>query len=171
MTADSGIILALGSNLEDRHKNIKTAISLLKKHGMRIEKHSNLYETDPVGFEDQPKFYNIAISVLTKLTPEELLFGVKRIESLMGRRETQRFHPRLIDIDILLYNDIIIESENLSIPHKSILERHFVLRMLMDIDQNKLIPGSGLTVKDAYERVDKEKSAVKLSAKELKGVL
>ncbi|MGE3062677.1 MAG: 2-amino-4-hydroxy-6-hydroxymethyldihydropteridine diphosphokinase [bacterium] len=171
MAQNNKIILCLGSNLEDRHKNIKTSIALLKRHKIKITGYSSLYETDPVGFENQPKFYNMAVTVSTDLSPEQLLSAVKRIESLMGRREAKRFHPRLIDIDILIYNDIIVEVENLSIPHKRLLERHFALKLLMDIDENMPIPGSGMTVKEAYEKVGKEHAAVKLSDKELKGVL
>jgi len=171
MGINSNIILCLGSNLEDRHKNIKTAVKLLKKHEIKILDNSFLYETEAVDFEDQTAFYNITLCISTNLDPLNLLNTVKRIESIMGRRESLRFGPRLIDIDILLYNDIIIESEILCIPHKKMLERYFVLQMLKDIDEEIIIPGCGLKVKDAYEKVGKDKTVVRLSQKALKGVL
>jgi len=165
------IILCLGTNVGDRGRNLKTAVSLLKRHGIRIAGNSSLYETEPVGFEDQPSFYNIALQVSTDLSPEELLSTVKRIETVMGRRESAKFGPRLIDIDILLFNDIIMENETLTIPHARLRERHFALRVLADIDGDALIPGASMTANEAYERVGKEKRVERLSSKELKGVL
>ncbi|PIP14472.1 MAG: 2-amino-4-hydroxy-6-hydroxymethyldihydropteridine diphosphokinase [bacterium (Candidatus Stahlbacteria) CG23_combo_of_CG06-09_8_20_14_all_34_7] len=171
MTINNRIILCIGSNLKDKYKNIKNAINLLRKNGIEITGSSNLYETEPVDFENQESFYNISLLGTTNLSPEEVLITAKNIESLMGRQKSPKNGPRLIDIDILLYNDIIVRKKQLHIPHKRIKERFFVLRMLKDIDENIVIPGTALHVKDLYERVNKDKYVTKLPDKLLKGII
>ncbi|MEK4254080.1 2-amino-4-hydroxy-6-hydroxymethyldihydropteridine diphosphokinase [Ureibacillus sp. FSL K6-2830] len=128
------VYLSLGTNLGDRENNLKSAIDLLqRKEGIRIKKISPIYETAPVGYVDQPSFLNIAIYAQTILSPIELLQTCQLIENDLGRVRNIRWGPRIIDLDILLFNNDNIESENLIIPHPRMFERAFVLVPLLDI--------------------------------------
>ncbi|MBF0484060.1 MAG: 2-amino-4-hydroxy-6-hydroxymethyldihydropteridine diphosphokinase [Candidatus Omnitrophica bacterium] len=127
------VYLGFGSNLGDRHKNIKDAIVLLERSGVHIVRQSSLIETDPVGGPSQPKYINAAAKVETKLSPYELLNLIHSVEHDLGRERTIVNGPRTIDIDILLYDNIQIESEELTIPHPRMNERDFVLKPLKEI--------------------------------------
>ena len=128
------ILIGLGSNIGDRQENIKTAIQRLGKHNeICIEKISSLYETKPVGVTQQPDFLNGAIQLTTKLTPHKLLEVCLHVECEMGRIRDQRWGPRNIDIDILLYDDHVIIDAALCIPHPRLHERRFVLIPLQEI--------------------------------------
>lgn len=128
------ILIGLGSNIGDREKNIITAIQqLAKQNEIRIEKISSLYETQPVGITDQPDFLNGAISIATNLSPRNLLKVCLQVEKQMGRIRDQRWGPRNIDIDLLVYDDHVIMDEVLSIPHPRLHERSFVLIPLQEI--------------------------------------
>jgi 2-amino-4-hydroxy-6-hydroxymethyldihydropteridine diphosphokinase len=128
------VYLGLGANLGDRGKNIEEAIGKIKNLPQtEMLKASTLYETEPVGHTAQPKFLNSAIAIKTKLSPMDLLRQLKKIEKELGREDTFRFGPRLIDIDILFFGDQKLSTPELTIPHPRITERYFVLRPLMDI--------------------------------------
>ncbi|MDI6699641.1 MAG: 2-amino-4-hydroxy-6-hydroxymethyldihydropteridine diphosphokinase [bacterium] len=166
------ILICLGSNMGDREKNIFDAIKLIKLNNIKIVSFSKLYNTEPVDYKNQNDFLNIVLRVSTDYSPEELLRVVKRIEYLIGRRESKiPKGPRIIDIDILFYNDIIINSEELTIPHRSILDRYFVIKMLMDIDEDYIMPMFNKKVKDLFESIDKSKRVEEFKSKRLKGVL
>ncbi|MEJ5308052.1 MAG: 2-amino-4-hydroxy-6-hydroxymethyldihydropteridine diphosphokinase [candidate division WOR-3 bacterium] len=166
------ILLCLGSNIGDREKNISDAIKLIKLNNIKITGFSKLYNTEPVDYENQNDFLNIILKVSTDFSPDELLRVVKRIEYLIGRRESKiKKGPRIIDIDILFYNDIIINSEELTIPHKSVLDRYFIIKLLMDIDPEFLMPKFNIKVKDVYQKIDKSKRVEEYNMKSLKGVL
>jgi 2-amino-4-hydroxy-6-hydroxymethyldihydropteridine diphosphokinase len=120
------IYLSLGSNLGNRARNIYDALRRLGSH-IRIDKISSLYETEPVGITDQPWFLNLVCRGETDLTPEALLDVAKTIEREMGRQKGVRFGPRLIDIDILLYGNLVLDLPQLKIPHPRLHERGFVL--------------------------------------------
>ncbi|MBP5274999.1 MAG: 2-amino-4-hydroxy-6-hydroxymethyldihydropteridine diphosphokinase [Abditibacteriota bacterium] len=119
------VLLALGSNLGNRQENIKKACALLAS-GVTIEKISSLRETRPLGVEDQPDFINGALYGKTGLTPRELLCFIKETEKSCGRYETYRWGPRVIDIDIIFYDNIFYRSEELVIPHRELKNRDFV---------------------------------------------
>jgi 2-amino-4-hydroxy-6-hydroxymethyldihydropteridine diphosphokinase len=128
------IVLGLGSNLGEREKNIIAAIVALKKHpDIVIHKVSSLYETEPVGVKEQPGFLNAVISIVTQLPPLELLEICLGVERDLGRIRKQRWGPRNIDIDILLYDDMTVELDRLILPHPRLHERHFVLVPLQEI--------------------------------------
>lgn len=128
------VYLGLGANLGDRQKNIENAIEKITKlPHTELLKVSPLYETEPVGHTAQPKFLNGAVSIKTNLSPADLLRQLKKIEKELGREETFRFGPRLIDIDILFFGDQKLSTPELIIPHPRIAERYFVLRPLLDI--------------------------------------
>ncbi|MDD4907991.1 MAG: 2-amino-4-hydroxy-6-hydroxymethyldihydropteridine diphosphokinase [Candidatus Omnitrophica bacterium] len=126
--------LGLGSNLGDRRANIAKALEYLKNtKGVKIEKFSRIYETDPIGGPPQGKFLNAALRMRTSLAPAALLKTLKRIEKQLGRKKAVRFGPRLIDLDILLYGDKLIHTKSLQIPHPRMFEREFVLKPLREI--------------------------------------
>lgn len=135
------VFLSLGSNEGDRAYYIMEAIRRLGEHPrINVEKSSSLYETEPVGYVDQPWFYNAAIRLKTDMLPEELLAFTKRVEDELGRVRTKRWGPRTIDIDILLFNGIERKKENLTIPHPRMLERAFVLEPLKEIEPSLILP-------------------------------
>jgi 2-amino-4-hydroxy-6-hydroxymethyldihydropteridine diphosphokinase len=128
------IFLGLGSNIGDRAASINRARRLIDGvSGVRVIRASSLIETKPVGYEDQPDFINAVIEIETTLPPRDLLFEIKRIEREMGREETFRFGPRIIDIDILLFGDRVVDEPGLVIPHPRMHERRFVLEPLAEI--------------------------------------
>jgi 2-amino-4-hydroxy-6-hydroxymethyldihydropteridine diphosphokinase len=141
------VYLALGSNLGNRLSNLKEAIAALPPQ-MEVKAKSAVYETPPWGYEDQPKFLNQVIKVTTYLDPEPLLKHLKRLEVTLGRKETFQNGPRLIDIDILFYDDLILNTRSLVIPHPRLQERGFVLLPLMDIDPDLTHPVSKKRVRE-----------------------
>jgi len=145
--------LALGSNLGDRFENLRQAREELSTQ-VTLEKCSSTYETPPWGFEDQPAFFNQVVIGYTQLIPEDLLKFVKKIESDLGRILTFKNGPRLIDIDIMLYGALVVELENLAIPHPRMLERGFVLMPLAEIDPGLVIPGKLKTIHDYQQSAD-----------------
>src|SRR5579885_3230575 len=126
------VYLALGSNLGDRRGNIAAALQRLRAI-IEIETISSVYETEPVGYLEQPRFLNIVCGGKTRLSAQELLKAAKEIEVAIGRQPTFRNGPRPIDIDILLYDNIQTEQEALTIPHPRMNERAFVLVPLAEI--------------------------------------
>ena len=133
------VYLALGSNLGDRHENLRQAVAALSPQ-IDIKAKSHIYETDPWGYEDQPKFLNMAVRGQTYLEPEPLLKHLKRLEIALGRQITFANGPRSIDIDILFFDDLILETPLLTIPHPRLHERGFVLLPLMDIAPDLVHP-------------------------------
>ena len=150
------IFLSLGSNLGDKLKNILNALKELSNYG-RILDISNIYETEAIGMEGED-FYNCVVKYRTYLPPHDLLRVVKEIEHDLGRDESQgHFEPRIIDIDILLYNDLVVEDPDLRIPHPALFERDFLLKGIMDIEDNLVIRSEGVRIRDFFNEHYKEK--------------
>jgi 2-amino-4-hydroxy-6-hydroxymethyldihydropteridine diphosphokinase len=147
------IFLALGTNLGDREANLRSAKELLAPK-IVVERESAIYVTPPWGYEDQPEFLNQVIKVKTCLRPLALLKVLKRIEKGMGREETFRNGPRLIDLDILFYGQQVIQKKNLCIPHPRMRERAFVLVPLCEIAPDFVHPVLKETVQTLLSRVD-----------------
>lgn len=141
------IYLALGSNLGDRLANLKQAIAALTPQ-MDVRAKSQVYETPPWGYADQPKFLNQVVKAKTYLDPEPLLKHLKRLEVALGRKESFPNGPRLIDIDILFYDDVVVDKPSLIIPHPRLHERGFVLLPLLDIAPDLVHPVSKKTVRE-----------------------
>lgn len=127
------IYLSLGSNVGDRAKNLTTAITLLKEAGVRVHKVSSIYETEPVDYLEQDWFLNCVVEIETDLSARELLRELRAIEARMSSKKPFAKGPRLIDLDILLYGDESIDSEELEVPHPRMLQRRFVLAPLAEI--------------------------------------
>ncbi|MBI5203665.1 MAG: 2-amino-4-hydroxy-6-hydroxymethyldihydropteridine diphosphokinase [Nitrospirae bacterium] len=142
------IYIGIGSNIGNREENCRKAIKLIKENGIAVKKESSMHETEPWGVKDQPKFINMAIEIETNKKPEDLLGILKNIENQMGRTESVKWGQRIIDLDILLYDDLILETPHLEIPHPFMHEREFVLRPLVEIAPDKKHPVIGKTIKE-----------------------
>jgi len=129
------IILSIGSNVGDRLKNIESSLKQLSKI-CEIKKISSIYDSVPRIYEDQDNFLNLIIEIEYKNVPHDLLIDIKKIEKLMGRKKTFRYGPRLIDIDIIFFNNIEIKDEELIIPHYDWMNRRFVVEPLSELFQD-----------------------------------
>ena len=145
-TATHSVYLALGSNLGDRRGSLAMALQMLREH-IEITAISSIYETEPVGYLDQPRFLNIVCVGKTELSAPDLLTSAKEIERLIGRQPTFRNGPRPIDIDIIFYDDLQITQEHLTIPHPRMAERAFVLAPLAEIAPDLIDPVSGKRIR------------------------
>jgi len=137
--------VGLGSNLGDREENLRRAIDALGSlPGTAVVRKSHLRETEPVGFQDQPRFLNGAVELETSLEAFELLGAMLDIERRLGRRRAGvRGGPRTIDLDLLVYDDLQIAEPGLELPHPRLAERRFVLEPLADLDPALAVPGRG----------------------------
>jgi len=132
--------LLTGGNLGNRFNNLEQACKLIEQRCGKIVQQSSIYETAAWGFKDQPDFYNQALEIATKLSPTELMKTILRIEEKMGRKREIKMGPRIIDIDILLFNNEIIHQPQLSIPHERLHERKFALLPLAEIAPDLVHP-------------------------------
>jgi 2-amino-4-hydroxy-6-hydroxymethyldihydropteridine diphosphokinase len=140
------VYLSLGSNLGDRVNNLTRALTALAGEQLTTKRVSSFFETEPVGYLEQPWFLNIAAAAETLLSPEELLRRCLDVERVLGRVRDIQGGPRTVDIDVLLYGDRSITAENLVIPHPRMAERRFVLLPLSEIAPTAIHPVLGMTV-------------------------
>lgn len=147
------VYIALGSNLGNRLANLKNAVSNLAPQ-LTIKKRSPVYETPPWGYTEQPAFLNQVIKAETYQEPQPLLGHLKRLESALGREANFQNGPRLIDLDILFYDDLILDSPPLVIPHPRLHQRAFVLVPLNDVAPNFFHPLLGRQIHDLLSEVD-----------------
>jgi GTP cyclohydrolase-4 len=139
--------LGLGSNLGDRKQNLARALDLISGQAV-VEKLSSIYETEPVGYEQQPLFLNAVCRISTELSPQKLLRLAKKIETELGRVPSFPNAPRTIDIDILFYADTVFSNKELTIPHPRLAERAFVLVPLAEIAPDLVHPVNGKRIKE-----------------------
>ena len=138
----SEAVIALGTNMGNRIENINAAVrAIARLSGVKILKASAIYETEPVGCEEDDKYYNAALLVETSVSPAVLLGECLGIESAMGRFRTRRNEPRIIDLDLILYESFRSESYELTVPHPRILERAFVMAPLLALYPSGRAPG------------------------------
>lgn len=146
------VYLGLGSNLGDRQENINRALEYLSQR-LRFDKKSSVYDTEPMDNPSQPRFLNMVCRVTTTLEPKMLLAVIKGIESKMGRLPAPTSSPRVIDIDILLYDDRVVDTPELKIPHPRLAERAFVLVPMAELAPDLQHPVLKQTMKDLLRMV------------------
>lgn len=147
------VYIALGTNLGDRLANLRAAIQSMPPE-ITVQEKSHIYETPPWGYEDQPAFLNMVIKAETDLEPEPLLSYLKQLEVELGREQNFRWGPRLIDLDILFYDELVIDTPPLVIPHPRLHERAFVLVPLKDVAPNLWHPVLRRKISDFLTDID-----------------
>lgn len=152
--------LGMGSNIGDRYKYLEQGITLLNDHpSIHLNNKSSVYETEPYGYIQQSNFLNMVIEIETNLTPEDLLKYIHVVEKKLDRERKIHWGPRTIDIDILLYENQVIRTEELQVPHLYLTKRLFALLPLSDL-YTGFIPGETLTVGEYIERLDDQKEGI-----------
>lgn len=136
--------MGLGANLGDPLATIEKALLELEAAGISIKARSAPYRTAPWGVTDQPDFINLCVLALTQLTPQSLLDLIRKVEARLGRERRERWGPRSIDVDILLYDDLTLDAPGLTIPHPWLTERAFVLVPLAEIAPERIVAGRRL---------------------------
>jgi 2-amino-4-hydroxy-6-hydroxymethyldihydropteridine diphosphokinase len=154
------VYLGIGSNLGNRQANLDRALAMLSDR-MKVGKVSSVYDTEPLDNPDQPRFLNMVCEVNTRLSPEALLVLAKGIESKMGR-VGKTGQPRTIDIDILLYGDVVMDTPELVIPHPRLTRRAFVLVPLAEIAPDLVYPVDGRTIKELKQAMKEVQGVLKL---------
>ena len=146
------VYLGIGTNLGQRRDNVLKALQLIKDKGIVVLAESSLHETAPWGVKNQPPFLNGALKIETELSPKDLLKELKGIERKMGRLFTsQRWGPRVIDLDILMYDDLVLNEPDLIIPHRLMHEREFVLLPLKEIAPDVMHPVLNISISDLLQ--------------------
>jgi len=147
--------LGLGSNLGDRVGYLRAALrALADMTGVELVRWSRVVESEPWGITDQPRFLNMAAEIATEIEPHDLAGHLRELETCVGRRRRQKWGPREIDIDILIYDDLCIETDALTIPHPRMMERAFVLVPLAEIAPNLILPDGRTAAAHAAERAE-----------------
>jgi 2-amino-4-hydroxy-6-hydroxymethyldihydropteridine diphosphokinase len=161
------VYLSLGSNLDDRLRFLKEAIGKIgESDQISLKQISSVYESEPVGYENQPWFLNVAVEVRTSLDPFPLLELLLTIEERMGRKREKRWNPRNIDVDILLYDALILDSDQLTLPHPRMHQRRFVLIPLTQIAPRLLHPLLGKNTEELLKDC-RDKSKVRLYSEKI----
>ena len=158
------VLIGIGSNLGSPQENCKKAISLLYElESISILKQSSLYQSEPIGKKNQPWFVNAAIEIQTTLNPESLLKTLLNIEQQMGRTRSEKWGPRVIDLDILDYEGRMINSKSLTLPHPEMLNRRFVLEPLSEISGFTIHPVKKKSIKNLLNELSPTPVVKKLS--------
>ncbi|MBI2634694.1 2-amino-4-hydroxy-6-hydroxymethyldihydropteridine diphosphokinase [Candidatus Peregrinibacteria bacterium] len=139
MKANNTVFLGLGTNIGNLRQNLNTALDEISQIA-RISQKSSIYETEPVGYQEQNNFLNMVIEIETALSPVDLIIRLQEIEHKMGKNREIENGPRIIDLDILMYNNEIIDLPGLKIPHPRLHQRNFVLEPFAEISGNILHP-------------------------------
>lgn len=158
----NSVVISLGSNVGDRLSNLMQAASWLEESGAEITKRSSVYETAPWGNTDQPSFYNQVMEIRAREDADEMMKIILSIEEKMGRKRTQKWEPRIIDIDILFFNDEQIHKDHLAVPHPHLHERRFVLVPLAEMMPGKIHPVFHKSVAQLLSSLEDESVVEKL---------
>lgn len=163
------VFLSLGSNLGDRSGNIARALEALGAAGIEVLRVSSFYRTEPVEFRQQPWFVNCAAEVETELLPLQLLKAVQKVERDLGRRRSINKGPRKIDIDILLYENVVVRSAALTIPHERMAERRFVLVPLRELEAGLRHPVTERTVAEMLNETADSSQVIRIDPQNAEG--
>jgi 2-amino-4-hydroxy-6-hydroxymethyldihydropteridine diphosphokinase len=162
------VYLGLGSNLGDRERNLNRALKELERlNSLEILKKSSLYETEPVGLKEQNWFLNAVIKAKARIPPLSLFYLLKGIEKKLGRVKGEKWGPRRIDLDLLLYDSMVMNEDKLILPHSRMHRRKFVLIPLLELDKRARHPVLNLTFKKLLENIE-ESQEVKLFSRKWK---
>jgi 2-amino-4-hydroxy-6-hydroxymethyldihydropteridine diphosphokinase len=154
--------VGLGSNLGNRKKNIDNSLRLLSgRQGIGLIERASYYETEPVG-PTQPWFINTAIKIETNSPPEEILTACKEIEKRIGRVDSLKWGPRLVDLDLLLVDGYVLDNRDLKLPHPQMEERRFVLLPLLELEPNLIHPKLETPLKKLLPKLEEDKKVIKL---------
>lgn len=146
--------LGLGTNIGERYKNLRDAIDLLSKNPeITIKKESQIYETAPYGKTDQPDFLNMVIEVETNLSPTNLLYYGLEVEEMLGRVRKEVWGPRIMDVDVLIYEDLELNIDDLAVPHVEMHKREFVLEPFNEIAPKVVHPTFKKTINELYKEL------------------
>jgi 2-amino-4-hydroxy-6-hydroxymethyldihydropteridine diphosphokinase len=149
------VYISFGSNIGDRYGAISDAFKLIEENGMKILLKSQIIETEPYGYEDQPSFINGALLLETELSCREVLTRLLTIEKDLGRVRKFKWGPRIIDLDIIFFNEEIYDEEDLKVPHPDMKNRNFVLKPLSDISPEYIHPIFKKSVREMLEELNK----------------
>lgn len=149
------VYIAFGSNIGDRGTAIEEALNLIEQNEMKIVKRSKIYETEPYGYVDQPSFLNGAVEVETNLSCRDVLERLLSIENQIGRVREFKWGPRIIDLDIIFYNNEIYDEEDLKVPHPDMQNRDFVLRPLNELCPDYVHPVLDKTIRELLGELGK----------------
>jgi 2-amino-4-hydroxy-6-hydroxymethyldihydropteridine diphosphokinase len=155
------VFIALGTNLGDRAENLRRAIAALA-HIATVEAVSRVYESEPVGFRDQPDYWNLVVRIRTELEPAPLFQALKAIEQQLGRTADFRNAPRIIDLDIIAYDQLVLHNETLEIPHPRMHQRSFVLYPLAELAPEFRHPVDGRSIQQLIAALDQPTRAIAL---------
>jgi len=152
------VYISVGSNLGDRLRNCCEGIEALCADGqVKLVARSQFYETAPVDFTNQGWFLNAAVKIQTELIPLDLMFKLQAVQKALGRTtDDVRFGPRVLDLDIIFYDDLVLSTPELTIPHERMHKRRFVLQPICDIDPSIVHPVLGRDVKNLLDQLDKQ---------------
>lgn len=157
--------IGFGSNIGDRLKHIQNALNALAKmEEITIQKISSIYKSDPVGYEAQADFLNGVVAIHTSRSPLSLLHSLKDIETAVGRQHRIRWGPREIDLDLLIYGDLCLQTENLVVPHPEMHLRRFVLAPLAEIAPDVVHPVLKVSIQSLLERLEDDKSVTRTAS-------
>ncbi|EKF48902.1 2-amino-4-hydroxy-6-hydroxymethyldihydropteridine pyrophosphokinase [Thermosipho africanus H17ap60334] len=161
------IFLGLGSNIGNREENLKKALEYIENFGINILRVSSIYITKPYGYLEQDDFFNIAVEVDTDLSPFELLNTIMEIERIMKRKREIKWGPRNIDIDILFYGNLVVENENLKIPHYDFKNRDFFIAPMYEIAKDFVDPIFDMSMNEYYSKLEKNWEVINWQMKKL----
>ncbi|MEM7550036.1 MAG: 2-amino-4-hydroxy-6-hydroxymethyldihydropteridine diphosphokinase [Bacteroidota bacterium] len=157
------IYLLMGSNLGDRFNNLKLCMEELRKEVGKITKTSSVYETAAWGITEQNPFLNLAVEIVSDLNPSEMIDHFERIERKLGRKKVVKWGPRIIDVDILYFNDVILKTPSIQIPHKEIQNRRFALEPMIEINPSFQHPVFNVSQIDLLKNCKDPLDATKLN--------
>jgi 2-amino-4-hydroxy-6-hydroxymethyldihydropteridine diphosphokinase len=156
--------VGVGSNLGDSKNNCRQAIELLNDDYTQVTARSSLYRTEPVGYTDQPRFINAVVKLRTRLSPVRLLARLEAIEHRLGKDIKQRWGPRTIDLDLLLYDNLVMNEGGLQLPHPRMHSRSFVMIPLVELAPRLMHPLLDRSMQELLERIEQPTECIKLKS-------